>query len=103
MGLAESLRRSSGAFVVDNLFRALSRVGRLHPQARPDRHGVEVVRDVAYLPSDAAEHRLDVYRPIERTAPLPALLYVHGGGFRILSKDTHWIMGLAFARRGFVV
>jgi acetyl esterase len=30
-------------------------------------------------------------------------LYVHGGGFRILSKDTHWIMGLAFARRGYVV
>ena len=31
------------------------------------------------------------------------MLYVHGGGFRILSKDTHWIMGLAFARRGFLV
>jgi acetyl esterase len=31
------------------------------------------------------------------------VLYVHGGGFRILSKDTHWIMGLAFARRGFLV
>src|SRR6185369_7165240 len=26
-----------------------------------------------------------------------------GGGFRILSKDTHWIMALAFARRGFQV
>jgi acetyl esterase len=31
------------------------------------------------------------------------VFYVHGGGFRILSKDTHWIMGLGFARRGFVV
>jgi acetyl esterase len=31
------------------------------------------------------------------------LLYVHGGGFRILSKNTHWVMALAFARRGFVV
>jgi acetyl esterase len=28
---------------------------------------------------------------------------VHGGGFRILSKDTHWIMGLGFARRGYIV
>lgn len=35
--------------------------------------------------------------------PLPVVLYVHGGGFRILSKDTHWLMGLAFARRGYVV
>jgi acetyl esterase len=31
------------------------------------------------------------------------VLYVHGGGFRILSKDTHWVMGLAFARRGYAV
>ena len=31
------------------------------------------------------------------------VLYVHGGGFRILSKETHWLMGLYFARRGYVV
>jgi acetyl esterase len=33
----------------------------------------------------------------------PAVLYIHGGGFSILSKETHWVMGLAFARRGYVV
>src|SRR6185295_2594817 len=49
------------------------------------------------------EHRLDVYRPTNRSGPFPTVLYVHGGGFRILSKDTHWIMALAFARRGFQV
>src|SRR5439155_19026230 len=27
---------------------------------------------------------------------------IHGGGFRILSKDTHWVMGLAYARRGYL-
>jgi acetyl esterase len=31
------------------------------------------------------------------------MLYVHGGGFHALSKDTHWLMGLAFARAGYVV
>ena len=31
------------------------------------------------------------------------VLHIHGGGFRILSKDTHWVMGLAFARRGAIV
>jgi len=31
------------------------------------------------------------------------VLHIHGGGFRILSKDTHWVMGLAFARRAAVV
>lgn len=48
---------------------------------------------------------LDVYRPAGHRASerRPVVLYVHGGGFRILSKDTHWVMGLAFARRGYVV
>src|SRR5690606_5988723 len=49
------------------------------------------------------EHRLDVYRPAHAEGPRPVVLYVHGGGFRILSKETHWLMGLYFARRGYVV
>ncbi|HZS39089.1 MAG TPA: alpha/beta hydrolase [Polyangia bacterium] len=97
------LRRRTGALIVDNFFNVLARAGRLHPLARPERHGVEVTRDLAYLPTGAVEHRLDVYRPIERSGPLPVMLYVHGGGFRILSKDTHWMMALGFARRGYVV
>lgn len=31
------------------------------------------------------------------------MLYLHGGGFTQLSKDTHWVMGLAYARVGFLV
>ena len=31
------------------------------------------------------------------------MLYIHGGGFTQLSKDTHWVMGLAFASRGYMV
>jgi acetyl esterase len=100
----DALRRRAGAMVVDGFFRGASRLGQLHPLARPDRHRVEVTRDVAYAPeSTLAAHRLDVYRPTDRGGPLPIVFYVHGGGFRILSKDTHWIMGLAFARRGFLV
>ena len=95
---------ATGAFVVDNFFRIASRAGRLHPHARPARHHVEVIRDIPYLEgSKLPEHRLDVWRPTDKKGPFPVLLYVHGGGFRILSKDTHWIMALAFARRGFVV
>lgn len=98
------LRASAGAFVVDNAFRGLSAIGRAFPQARPERHDVEVLRDVPYRATGLAAHRLDVYRPAgRRDGPSPALLYIHGGGFRILSKDTHWLMGLAFARRGYVV
>lgn len=99
----EALRRTAGAVVVDGFFRGLSRLGALHPRARPERHGVIVERDIAYREGGGPEHRLDVYRRRDARGPQPIVLYVHGGGFRILSKDTHWLMGLAFARRGYLV
>ncbi|MDQ3031446.1 MAG: alpha/beta hydrolase [Myxococcota bacterium] len=101
--LVAGLRRRAGAVVVDGFFRGLARVGLLHPMANPDRHNVIVEREVAYSTSELPEHRLDVYRPRHADGPVPIVLYVHGGGFRILSKDTHWLMGLAFARRGYLV
>jgi acetyl esterase len=108
--LRDRVRQRVGAFAVDNMFRVAARVGRLHPRARPHKHGVEVLRDLRYAAGTRREHRLDVYRPrgvvgaAANGGPrLPAVLYVHGGGFRILSKDTHWMMGLAFARAGYVV
>ncbi len=97
------LRRAVGAFVVDNFFQGSARLARLHPESKPERHGVEVVRDVAYGAPGANHHLLDVYLPRAHKEPRPVVLYVHGGGFRILSKDSHWVMGLAFARRGYVV
>ncbi|MGZ3440424.1 MAG: alpha/beta hydrolase [Polyangia bacterium] len=96
-------RIKAGAFVVDNLFRGLAAAGRLHPDANPARHGIEVTRDLAYREGGAVEHLLDVWRPTNFPQPLPIVFYVHGGGFRFLSKDTHWIMALAFARAGYLV
>jgi acetyl esterase len=101
--LATKLRKRAGALAIDNFFRTAARVGKMHPRARPSHHGVEVHHDLAYTSSGRREHLLDVYRPIKRDGPLPVVLYVHGGGFRILSKDTHWVMGLAFARAGYLV
>ena len=96
------LQRYTGAHAARGFFEGMARLGQLHPHADPARHGVEVLRDIPYQPGGLREHTLDVYRPTT-PGPHPALLYVHGGGFRILSKETHWIMGLAFARRGFAV
>lgn len=93
----------AGALVVDNLWRSLSTAGRFAPNARPERHGVERISDVPYVADGKREHLLDVYRPRSPGEGRPVVLYVHGGGFRILSKDSHWVMGLAFARAGYVV
>jgi acetyl esterase len=79
-----------------------ARFAYLNPAASTERHGVHLVRDVAYRNTGRRGHLLDVYVPKEVRDP-PALLYVHGGGFAILSKETHRIMALAFARRGYAV
>ena len=61
-----------------------------------------MTRNVPY--GDAGKKQLlDVYAPKNAEGPLPVIIYVHGGGFRILSKETHWMMGYTFASRGFIV
>ena len=73
------------------------------PVSAPKRHGVEVIADVPYKTGGGTAHQLDIYRPTRRKGPLPVVVYVHGGAFRSLSKDTHWVMALAWAREGYVV
>lgn len=103
VSLRERLRRELGSRAVKRGFELLSWAGRLSPRARLERHDVEVLRDIPYQPTGRPEHLLDVYLPTRGEGPFPVVFYVHGGGFRILSKNTHWIMGLLFARRGYVV
>jgi len=97
------VRQRAQARVSDTVFRAMASAARLHPLANPERHQVEVVRDVPYLDDGHVDHRLDVYRPTGRPGPHPVVLYVHGGGFSLLSKDTHWAMALVYARYGYLV
>ena len=88
---------------VENFYTWTSGAVRRLPSSAPGRHGVEVIADVPYKPGGQSAHQLDIYRPIERDGPLPVVIYVHGGAFRSLSKDTHWLMALAWARQGYVV
>ncbi len=95
-------RKRAGSLAIQGLLQGMSSLVKLHPLAKPARHGVRVTRDVAYLPSGNPAHTLDIYHP-GTPGPHPVVFYVHGGGFRILSKDTHWAMALSFARRGYLV
>ncbi|MBI3074421.1 MAG: alpha/beta hydrolase [Deltaproteobacteria bacterium] len=99
------IRKHVGAVAIEHALGGFARVSRLHPRARLSLHGVERIRDVAYRRTGSHAHLLDVYRPIARpiASHLPVVLYVHGGAFRMLSKDSHWLMALAFARRGHLV
>ena len=103
LGRRAALLRAAGAAVTDGFFYGASMGARWLPVARPGLHGVEVERDVPYFPGGHPQHHLDVWRPKGAQGPLPVVLYIHGGGFRFMSKDTHWPFGLLFARRGYVV
>lgn len=94
-------RQKAGGKTVQAFFQGVSAAGRAHPKARRALGALEIIRDVPYGPLPV--HTLDVYRPRELDGPAPAVLYIHGGGFRILSKDTHWLMGITFARMGAIV
>lgn len=99
-----AVRRKATGVAIEGFFRGMSAGARLHPRTRRALQDLEIVRDLPYDDDDRdAVRRLDVYRPMGVAGSLPVVLHVHGGGFRILSKDTHWLMGLAFARRGFLV
>lgn len=98
-----SLRPQVTTMLAEGFFRGLSLAGKLHPQARPAVHNVEVIPDLPYSRSGLREHMLDVYRPLSPDGAKPAILYIHGGGFHTLSKDTHWVMALLFARAGYTV
>lgn len=97
------LRQTALARATAAGFGGLAKFGAWAPFARPARHGVEVIRDLPYVEGAMPEQCLDVYRPVDAPDLAPAIFYVHGGGFRALSKETHWLMGLTFARAGYVV
>jgi acetyl esterase len=98
----DTVWRRTRSFAAETFFQTLAQLGALHPAAAPRRHGIEVERDLVYG-DDARWHQLDIYRPVTRPKPWPVVFYVHGGAFHLLSKDTHWLMGLVFARYGYLV
>jgi acetyl esterase len=96
------LRRRAGGAAIHAGLKGTAALARRVPLADPARHDVVVTRGVPYLGTGLVDHTCDVWRPRDAVG-LPLLLYVHGGAFRGLSKDTHWVMALTMARRGFVV
>lgn len=51
--------------------------------------GVEVVRDVEYGQGGGHPLLLDIYRPQQRSErPIPAVIWIHGGGWRAGDKAT---------------
>ena len=100
--LPEWIKRGVNAFGVHSLFHTMNLLGLMRVPTQEHIRDIELVRDIPYAAPGDVYHRLDVWRP-RQPGLRPCVLFVHGGGFRAMSKDTHWVMARAFARRGFVV
>ena len=64
--------------------------------------GTKVLRDLEYVKGGHERQKLDLYLPEKvEQAPLPVIVWIHGGGWRGGSKDNCPAMG--FATQGYAV
>ncbi|HEY0072499.1 MAG TPA: alpha/beta hydrolase [Abditibacteriaceae bacterium] len=73
---------------------------RNRPQNRPLPPGVKAIRDLEYA-KDSAAQKLDLYLPEKTDAPLPLIIWVHGGAW--LSGDKAQCPALSFTQNGYAV
>jgi len=50
--------------------------------------GVKLIKDLPYVADGHERNKLDLYLPEKADAPLPVVLYVHGGAWETGSKDA---------------
>lgn len=91
---ATQSERALAEFGVGFLFGAADFLGKLEISSEK----VDVIADIPYGPDPA--HRLDVLMPEGPTKGIA--IHVHGGGFRLLSKDSHRHIAREIAARGYV-
>ena len=60
-------------------------------------------RNVPYGTGSERDQVLDVFAPKDRTESLPVVLYIHGGGFSMATKETHTHVVQQIAAAGYVV
>jgi acetyl esterase/lipase len=65
--------------------------------------GVKAHRDIAYVENGHERQKLDLYVPEKSSAPLPLLIWIHGGGWAAGSKDGCPPLGAGFTARGYAV
>ncbi len=61
------------------------------------------MQTLAYTRVDGKELLLDLYRPVQRTQPLPVIVFVHGGGWQRGTRTTGPDFKRFFAQDGFAV
>lgn len=63
--------------------------------------GVEFLPDIAYR-DQHPKQKIDILRPARRSGPLPAILLIHGGGWREGRREEQRGIASRFAQAGYV-
>jgi len=87
--------------IVTLALRVASKLGALVSPMLVDGKKVERIRNVPY--GDGESQVLDLYRLRERPAKVPVALFIHGGGFRYFSKESHAAAAARLAESGRLV
>ncbi|ETR69091.1 MAG: hypothetical protein OMM_04163 [Candidatus Magnetoglobus multicellularis str. Araruama] len=87
----------------EQLFSSLSYISSYQPAVRKAESSCMIYENIVYGPAESPYNLLDVYRPKVKHELMPVLIYIHGGGFTMCSKDTHRPVALAYAGRDYLV
>lgn len=63
--------------------------------------GVQSLRDLAYVPDGHERQKLDLYLPEKHEGPLPVIVWIHGGAWRVGSKN--YCPAVPYSAKGFAV
>lgn len=85
------------------IFKGITVATKPLPHARQRRSSLNTVKNVRYGLGEHREQVLDVIRAKDAEGVQPALMYIHGGGFAVCSKETHEIITSTYAAMGFTV
>ena len=94
------IERAVSSLAVQSLLTGADKLGFIDKILGNEARDINVQNDISYGPH--ASHRLDILGPAEGKSR-GSIVYVHGGGFRILSKKSHATMARLLARAGFSV
>ena len=97
------MRQRLGGTLIKGALTGLAYAARISPHFWKDRSLFNKQKDVFYTEHKDHNRSLDIYTPTVGTGPYPTVFFIHGGGFRICSKDTHWMMAHTLARKGYLV
>ncbi len=64
--------------------------------------GVELTQDIVYADPDGRKLHLDLFQPLASGNNRPAVILIHGGGWRRGNKAQYWRQAANLAERGFV-